>query len=296
MKFIKAITLTLVGFSSQVLSTTASAPIDQFDEEQSRGRSLTKAAKLFKEPMLFRAESKAEKIPTPTTNYYQESFTPKALKELPTTNYYQQTQSGQPMANPDNCPAPSRRQVIGNQCLGPNQVPTVCCGRNKRRSYVACMPVNLQTCFTGGRGSQNFATSTTTLSALPHYVKMDTKASKELPTTNYYQQTQGGQSMANPDNCPAPSRRQVIGNQCLGPNQVPTVCCGRNKRRSYVACMPVDLQTCFKGGRGNSGHGADIEFHSDSDSATLSLSAVSEQPKPNASSFPCHNVAGRCFS
>ena len=79
------------------------------------------------------------------------------------------------MANPDNCPAPSRRQVIGNQCLGPNQVPTICCGRNKRRSYVACMPPNLQTCFTGGRGSQNFATRTTTLSALPHSVEQDSE-------------------------------------------------------------------------------------------------------------------------
>lgn len=57
------------------------------------------------------------------------------------------------MANPDNCPAPSRRQVLGNKCLGPNQVPTVCCGRNKMRPYIACMPPNLQTCFTGGHGS-----------------------------------------------------------------------------------------------------------------------------------------------
>ena len=126
MKFIKVITLTLIGFSSQALSTTASAPIDQFDEGQSRDRFL-------------------------------------------------RDQGGQSMANPDNCPAPSRRQVIGNQCLGPNQVPTVCCGRNKMRSYVACMPRNLPTCFTGGRGSQNFATRTTTLSALPHSVEQDSE-------------------------------------------------------------------------------------------------------------------------
>jgi hypothetical protein len=244
MKFIKAITLTLIGFSSQVLSTTASAPIDQFDEEQSRGNFQTKAEK---EPMLFRAgaDAKADKIPTPTTNYYYYMETQggqpmaKTSKQLPTTNYYMETQGGKPIAKT------SKQLPITNYYMDHGM----------------------------------------------------TKTSKELPTTNYYQQeTQGGQPMANPDNCPAPSRRQVIGNKCLGPNQVPTVCCGRNKRRSYVACMPVDLQTCFTGGRGNSGHGADIEFHSDSDSATLSLSAVSEQPKPNASSFPCHNVAGRCFS
>jgi hypothetical protein len=134
-------------------------------------------------------------------------------------------------------------QVIGNQCLGPDQVPTVCCGRNKIRSYVACMPRNLQTCFTGGHGSVH---------AIGYYNSYEEEyEQEELPTTNYYQETQSGQSMANPDNCPAPSRRQVMGNQCLGPNQVPTVCCGRNKMRSYVACMPRNLPTCFTGGRGS---------------------------------------------
>jgi hypothetical protein len=243
MKFIKAITLTLIGFSSQVLSTTASAPIDQFDEEQSRGNFQTKAEK---EPMLFRAgaDAKADKIPTPTTNYYYYMETQggqpmaKTSKQLPTTNYYMETQGDQPMAKTS------------------KQLPTT--------NYY-------------------------------QYQELYPKSTKELPTTNYYQQTQSGQPMANPDNCPAPPRRQVIGNQCLGPNQVPTVCCGRNKRRSYVACMPVNLPTCFKGGRGNSGHGADIEFHSDSDSSTLSLSAVSEQPKPNDTiTCPCQLLSCYC--
>ncbi len=125
MKFIKVITLTLIGFSSQALSTTASAsaPIDQFDDEQSQvGRFLRGGSSCYG------------------------------------------------ISSPNSCPCPSRMQMIGNPCpslpgrRSRSNERTICCAGGV--SWVQCSAY-------GCPGSQNFATSTTTLSALPTFVEVE---------------------------------------------------------------------------------------------------------------------------
>ncbi len=74
--------------------------------------------------------------------------------------------------NPNSCPCPTRMQMIGNPCpslpgrRSRSNERTICCAGGV--SWVQCSAYG---CF----GSQNFVSSTTTLSALPHSVEHDSE-------------------------------------------------------------------------------------------------------------------------